>query len=309
MDNPRDRLVYSEARGFNVFQSLGHWLWIMAGRMDLESIKFYDENAARFSTDGQKLTGAYGPRLFGIGVLGQIPRIIELIRQRKNTRRAVAVVFLPEFDAERKTVNGREDEVPCTVSLQFLPRNGVLHAIAYMRSQEALRLLPHDVFVFTLLQEYVAACTGLNLGTYRHFTGSIHVYEQERKRAEAVLAEVPTSYPLMPWMERTDQNALLRRALALEERIRVNAASLLDPPGRRKSDANTFLREAENLPSFWKVVVQGLVAWAAYRLREQDTLRKVVKSIDSSWGPFAQRTLAKDSEQRLLSSYDFRVTR
>jgi len=59
---PRTRCLQNSTYEFNPFRALGHWLWIMAGRMDLSFIEFYNRHAENFSSDNVRLHGAYGPR-------------------------------------------------------------------------------------------------------------------------------------------------------------------------------------------------------------------------------------------------------
>src|SRR5437879_330012 len=127
---------------------------MMAGRSDLKSIKFYNKHAENFSSDNEKLIGAYGPRIAGTGNRDQINHVISLLQKKRDTRRAVMTVYSPDLDH-----HDLQDEVPCAMDVQFIPVGNKLHAISHMRSQEALFMMPYDIFFFTLLHEYIAACT------------------------------------------------------------------------------------------------------------------------------------------------------
>lgn len=299
--NPRDRCIQNPAREFDVFQALGQWLWIMAGRMDLQSIRYYNNRATKFSADLVRLHGAYGPRLFGIGVFDQIDRVIQLIKNRPTTRRAVANILLPEFDTHRDEVEGREDEVPCTIALQFLPRDGSLHAITYMRSQDATLVLPVDIFIFTLLQEYVAASTNLELGTYTHLSGSFHAYEDQDALIEGVLeADVRPTPPMppMPQVDISTQQEHLKEVLKLESQIRNEAIWLSN--GKGKLRVSKYRRKGKKLPTFWELVVDGLLIFAAHRTNNPKGLQKIASNIHRCWSPFAARALDAYSSQKTL---------
>lgn len=48
-----------------------------------------------------------------------------------------------------------------------------------MRSNDLFRGLPHNVVQFTSLQEVFAGWLGLEVGTYHHYSDSLHLYEKD----------------------------------------------------------------------------------------------------------------------------------
>lgn len=301
--NPLDRCLMNQIRAFNVFQAIGHWLWIMAGKMDLPSIQYYNKIAGKMSVDQRKLDGAYGPRLFGLGTFNQLPNLVQLIRDRPATRRAIATVYIPEFDSHRVVVEGREDEVPCTVGLQFLPRDDKLHAVTMMRSQDVPNVLPYDVFIFTLLHEYVAAEAGLGVGKYNHFASSFHVYSKDKAKVQEILLDSTPGGPLMPPMPMGSQAEYLRRVQRLEENIRNETDARLRVPGKTVFRPSQYLEEARELPEFWREVVLVLVGWAAFNLKSDTVLRSVHSEIAPAFKPYVERALALLSGPKALDKF------
>ena len=59
----------------------------------------------------------------------------------------------------------------------------------HMRSNDVFRGLPHDLFCFTMLQELIARSVGVELGSYHHMVGSLHMYEEDAKQLEEFIAE------------------------------------------------------------------------------------------------------------------------
>lgn len=90
-----------------------------------------------------------------------------------------------------------------------------------MRSNDAFKGLPHDVFAFTMIQELVARSLGVELGTYKHAVGSLHLYDEDRDKAEEFLSEGWQSEVLMPEMPRGDPWPSLRMLLDAESDIRL----------------------------------------------------------------------------------------
>lgn len=181
--NPRARLSQAESRT-TLFSCLGELLWYLARSSEIAFVEYYAPSYAEFVevVEGRVL-GAYGPRLFAWDGLDQVKNVICLLRDRPTTKQATIQLF-----DRHDLVSGHHD-VPCTCTLQFLCRDSVLHLITTMRSNDAIRGLPHDVFAFTMLQELVARSIDAEVGVYRHFVGSLHLYERDSQIASDLLAE------------------------------------------------------------------------------------------------------------------------
>lgn len=212
--NPRARLSRTEMKG-TLFSCLGELLWYLAKSDDLEFIRYYLKDYGKFSDDGETLYGAYGPRIFCMRGNNQIENIIDLLRKKPQSRQAVIQLF----NAEDITQSSKD--VPCTCTLQFLIRRRHLDMITNMRSNDAYLGLPHDVFSFTMIQEIVARKLNVELGTYKHFAGSLHLYDNNRNDAQVYLIEgwQPTLLS-MPPMPASDPQASISSLLRAEHTIR-----------------------------------------------------------------------------------------
>jgi thymidylate synthase len=155
---------------------VAEWLWIWYGREDVASIVQYNPHLAQFSDDGVRFNGAYGPP-----VTEQWPYVLAKLQQDPDTRQAVISIYRPPKIATR--------DVPCTISLQFLLRNGQLNTIATMRSSDIWLGLPYDVWNFTQLTNILAAQLNVSLGWITLHLGSSHLYEHDQPRVDRVLAQ------------------------------------------------------------------------------------------------------------------------
>src|SRR5580704_9691399 len=192
LTNPRSRLSRTEKKG-KVFSCLGELLWYLAKTNDLKFIKYYVSRYEKETDDGLTIHGGYGPRLFallrGDCKINQIESVLALLKKNPDSRRAVIQLF-DAWDIADDTVPGlRHKEIPCTCSLQFTVRKKRLYMFTTMRSNDAFVGLPHDVFTFTMLQEIMARSLGLELGRYKHFVGSLHLYEDNARDARQYLKE------------------------------------------------------------------------------------------------------------------------
>lgn len=267
--NPRARLSHTEVKG-HVFSCLGELLWYLSKSNRLDFIEYYISQYKKESTDGKTVYGGYGPRLFAEQGHNQVENIIELLRKGANTRRAVIQLFAA------KDIKQRKVEVPCTCTLQFLLRRGRLELLTNMRSNDAFKGLPHDVFAFTMLQELIARSLNVEMGVYKHAVGSLHLYEADMLRAQSYLAEGwQTTRKPMPPMPFGEPWEAIERLMAAEACVRKGTAL---PAATRR------------LKPYWADLVRLLQIFrAAKGKRFQDVTRIRKKMSSKVYDSYIQR--------------------
>ena len=124
------------------------------------------KNFAKYM-DGEVMHGVYGPR-----IRYQMHDAIQKLMNDPGSRQAVVTIWDPAYD------NRSRKDTPCTVSLQFMIRDGRLHMFTNMRSNDAWMGFPYDVMQFCVLQQAVAWCLNVPLGSYHHHAASFHLYEE-----------------------------------------------------------------------------------------------------------------------------------
>jgi thymidylate synthase len=83
-----------------------------------------------------------------------------------------------------------------------------------------------DTFAFTLIQEFAARLLGVQVGSYGHHVGSMHINLADQARVDAILAEAdaprraPPDFPVDAMPAATTWSDL-RAALDWEERLRL----------------------------------------------------------------------------------------
>lgn len=149
-------------------------LWILEGRNDLESVGQYCKKYHEYSDDGMTLTGAYGPPF-----VEQVRYVVDALKKDNQSRQAVMTMWRQ---------NPRDSKnIPCTIALQFMLRDELLHTNVFMRSSDAWLGWPYDVFCFTMMTLHVSLClNGQDLGNLTIFAGSQHIYEENMARAIVV---------------------------------------------------------------------------------------------------------------------------
>lgn len=239
LTDPRARLGRSTTRA-RVFSPLGELFWYLSGSNALDHILYYLDGYDEFSDDGKTLNGAYGHRLFSKGrLLGDLDvsdewqRIINTLRARPGSRNAVIQIYSNEDGAKDSK------DIPCTCTLHFAIRKRRLQLHVHMRSNDAYKGMPHDVFSFTMFQEIAARELGVEVGTYQHSAASLHLYDDTddfhaRTKAQQYLDEGLHDIVPMPPMPLGDPWPSIRIVVQAEQEIRMGnvgfeAPAELDP--------------------------------------------------------------------------------
>ncbi|HET6288752.1 MAG TPA: thymidylate synthase [Amycolatopsis sp.] len=246
LEDPAARLPLFAARKANVVFNFAEVLWFLGGRDDLAMIRYYAPRMASYSVDGVTIAGAaYGTRLFRATVPdGRSPfdATLDLIRADPDTKRAVIPIF-----SAHEVGDADHPDVSCTIAFQLLKRGDRLHAVCYMRANDAFQGLVSDVFSFTFIHELAARLLGLELGTYTHHCGSMHIGDRHLPKARDIVAEAgqqrAPSFPV-PVMPRETTRDMIEEICAQEAQLRANHTShTLDSLART------------GLPMYWQRIV------------------------------------------------------
>jgi thymidylate synthase len=208
LTNPRKRFLASRERKISMSYCIGELCWYLGGRQDLKSIAAYSKFWEGVSDDGVLVNSAYGYRLFkepNASGLTQFDYALDVLIKDRSSRKAVMVIYSPDDARESK-------DNPCTLSLQFLIRGGKLLLFVAMRSNDVWLGLPYDLPFFTLVQEIMCvALQGhyplLTMGAYTHTVVSLHAYQKDWQKVEAIgrAAIMPTIEA--PELTREDVNS------------------------------------------------------------------------------------------------------
>jgi len=213
LTNPRARLSRTETRG-KPFSCLGELCWYLTRSNKADFISYYITDYKKYAED-DVIYGGYGIRFFNWKGLNQVQNIIDLLKQKRDSRKAVIQLFDSQDLAEEHL------DVPCTCVLQFLIRRDILQMVTYMRSNDVIVGLPHDIFCFTMLQEIIARSLDIELGTYKHVVGSLHIYDDDKEVARQYIGEGFQSTKMsMPPMPLGDPWPAIRLLLKAEATIR-----------------------------------------------------------------------------------------
>jgi Thymidylate synthase len=164
---------------------------------------------SRFADDG-RLRGAYGPRTHS-----QLLAVEARLRRDPDSRQAVVTLW-----------NGNElsddsRDTPCTVSFQFLLRDGLLRMRTVMRSNDFWLGVPYDLMMFSCLHRTLAASLNVTPGDYVHVVGSMHVYETDVPKLRRIADDAGPTYL-------SDENLLVTAGIPIPPSWYVGVGSELE---------------------------------------------------------------------------------
>lgn len=113
----------------------------------------------------------------------QLPFVYAELRRNPDTRRAV--MNIRDFE-----VDSRNAHPACLQSIQFMLRDGSLHMMVMMRSNDAVQATFMNAFAFIALGRRTAAELGVKMGSYTHTAHSFHAYEKSFDTLKKYAADI-----------------------------------------------------------------------------------------------------------------------
>ena len=215
--NPYNSLFHSEDRIISLPYAIGLFIWSLAGSDNAEWLSYYHPNVNVIFEDASHLSGAFGRRMFNyLGIINQVDKMVEKLKKLPTTRRATITITVPEDHL----VDNKE--FPCALGTQYFIRDKKLHSITYMRAQSAMVVMPYDAFLFMNLQIAIAAKLNIEVGSYTHNAGTIHIYKDELKKTERILTNEFHNVNLSKVPSDLNKFSEFQKLITFENKIRNN---------------------------------------------------------------------------------------
>ncbi len=201
---------------------------------------------------------------------------------------------MPQFDQHEF----ENEEVPCTLNLQYLIRDDKLQAVTYMRSQDAFNVLPYDFFIFTMLQEYLLnrlkpEHPEFQLGRYNHYSGSFHVYQKDLDKINKITDNQSSKNFTMKKMP--SKNVELRlRALNIFESI-VRTATLAKGKYKIKFDFDAMVDVMNDSlkDEYWRQLGLILLSYSAIQTEDRERHKQIFDLLDPEYKYFVKLHIDK----------------
>lgn len=285
-DQPMHRVSFSPSRNANPAFHLMEALWMLAGRNDVRWLdQFVGDFSKRFgeqTPQGTYQHGAYGFRwrkhfdLEGGGErpLDQLDVTVALLKKNHFDRRVVIAMWDPMAD-----LNVDKKDIPCNTHIYprirkvvddlIYPSPGmsvetehrVLDLTVCCRSNDAIwGAHGANAVHFSVLQEYLAARIGVEVGTLYQMSNNYHAYRGEYDKI----------WPKM-------------RGEQLDDYDRIQPTPIVTVPDKFDDDLTRFFaddwetsNEYQNV-FFWRVAVPIRQSYAYWRKGDHYGARKIVE--------------------------------
>jgi thymidylate synthase len=176
LTNPRDCLVTIKERKLNYQFAIIEKFEYLFGKHDPIRLVAYNSNLKNYEGIYNYFDGNYAQR-FNYW----LDHIYQILKNDPDSRQAVISIY-------DTTARHQSLDIPCTLNLQFFIRNQELSLITTMRSNDLLWGFPYDVNAFCFLLEVMACWLGVEIGTYIHQVGSMHIYLEPEENHRQLLS-------------------------------------------------------------------------------------------------------------------------
>lgn len=129
----------------------------------------------------------YGQRLRAHQGIDQIGEIIELIKRRPFSKKMAAFTADVPRDWGRDNID--KGDTPCLTQVLCSIQDGKIFLTTHFRSQDMVHGWPRNVFSLIKLQKYISEQTKYPMGSFTMITHSAHIYADDFKIVEKILAE------------------------------------------------------------------------------------------------------------------------
>lgn len=183
--NPKENLLTIPSRNYDFDYLRAEIDWYNSCSLHVDGIKDHASIWSEIADDGGFVNSNYGYIMMKQMENGftQWEWCKMSLEKDLYTRQAVI-----NFNQPRHKYIGNKDFV-CTLSMQFLYRNGQLDCIVHMRSNDFIYGLAYDLPWFTIKHIEMARDLNLELGNYYHMATSMHVYKKHFKLLKSIASE------------------------------------------------------------------------------------------------------------------------
>tara|TARA_R100000742_G_C4260748_1_gene78550 strand:- start:25 stop:714 length:690 start_codon:yes stop_codon:yes gene_type:complete len=175
IENPLDRIIHNETRGFNVEYAEAEWQWYLSGDDSVDKLgEIYGKVPAiweRMAIGPKRLVNSNYGYQWERGY--QLDKVVQQLKDNPNTRQAAISIY------DGKEINKYRKDTPCTYAVQFTVLDNKLNMCVVMRSNDLWFGFCNDQYQFSKLQEMVSKRTGYDVGTYYHFAHNLHLYDDQ----------------------------------------------------------------------------------------------------------------------------------
>ena len=220
-------IIYHEKRKLNYQFMAAEAEFIANGDNRVSSLSRYNKNIAQFSDDGLIFNGNYGDPFNS-----QLNYVVKSLVDLRESRQAVLTIW------QANPV--KSNDTRCTLTMQFLIRDGYMDCVVNMRSSDIVWGIGYDLFNFTIMAlrvltlynttVHVDSVNIVQLGSMYLNAGSSHLYERHYDLAESILEHKSKSVDiLVPIKAYSNWNYIAHSLVACKENTYTEDMWQLNP--------------------------------------------------------------------------------
>ena len=186
LNDPNDNIVTIPGFETNVDYAQEELNWYFSGTNRIDYSPWIEKTWRKYSDDGIHVNSAYGHRIFGChkDFIDQWDWCVKKLMLDRDSRQAVINL---NYCGDKKSPTL---DFVCTIAFQIFIRDGRLHWITMMRSQDIYFGTRNDIYCFTEMQKKMAKELGCKLGVYRHLCNSLHLYENQYDKVKRLVGDL-----------------------------------------------------------------------------------------------------------------------
>lgn len=179
IEDPRQKWVYNRIPPMSLGFALAELVWIMNGEDDAKVINSWNPSLKKYAGNHECYYGAYGKRIRSHFGFDQMEKAYQAFQSIPQSRQVVIQIYDTKTDFPIEDGKPRDDDIPCNICSLLKIRNNRLEWSQIMRSNDVLLGLPYNIIQFTGLQEILAGWLEIAVGTYSHYSDSLHLYKRD----------------------------------------------------------------------------------------------------------------------------------
>ncbi len=179
IEEPQQKWIYNRIPPISIGYALAELVWIINGEEKSDIINTWNPSLEKFAGKSEIYHGAYGKRIRSHFGFDQIEKAYEALQTIPESRQVVMQIYDTRVDFPINNGTPQDEDIPCNICSLLKVRNGKLEWSQIMRSNDVLLGMPYNFVQFTGLQEILAGWLELNLGSYNHYSDSLHLYARD----------------------------------------------------------------------------------------------------------------------------------
>lgn len=179
IEEPRQKWIYDRVPPVSIGYALAELVWIMNGDDRSDIINFWNPKLEKFAGKGEFYHGAYGKRIRSHYGFDQLSAAYRALQNVPESRQVVIQIYDTKIDFPIENGQPRDEDIPCNICSMLKIRQGKLEWSQIMRSNDVLLGMPYNFVQFTGLQEILAGWLDVAVGSYNHYSDSLHLYNRD----------------------------------------------------------------------------------------------------------------------------------